>query len=143
MLDWYIHYSLLTTIALVVVFAWMKGATPERLGATANLVAALSVFVVQRLLQKPSLELSLLAIDGILGLFLMALAVRFASLWLGAAMLLQATQFSLHGFYFVTMRSMDRTFFIVNNSVSWGLLLCIIAGTLGTWLVSRRAQNSR
>ncbi len=143
MSSWYVHHSLLTAILLVAVFAAYKGGPAERLGACLNVLDALAVQTLQVASSGASLELGLLVVDGLMGIGLIVLAVRYTSLWIGAALLLQAAQFTLHGFYYVTHKPMDWLFAIVNNSVSWGLLLCIIAGTLGTWLVSRRAQNSR
>ncbi|MCI3134411.1 hypothetical protein [Phenylobacterium aquaticum] len=75
----------------------------------------------------------LLALDGLLGLIFLGLAIRFTSLWLGGAMLLQGVQFSLHAFYYVTGREFDLLFKVVNNLVSWGVLAVILAGTVATW----------
>ena len=140
---WYIHHALLVSIFVVALVAAYKGGSAERLGAGLFVLDALAVQVLQVTTSGQSLELGLLVVDGLMGLGLIALAVGYTSLWLGAALLLQAAQFSLHGYYYVTHTRVDRLFAIVNNVVSWGILLCIIAGTLGTWLVSRRARNSR
>jgi hypothetical protein len=60
---------------------------------------------------------------------------------LGIAMLLQAIQFSLHAYYLVGGLPRDRTFAMVNNLDSIGVLLCILAGTLLTW--RRRARAAK
>lgn len=130
---WYFHHLLLLCIAGAALFAWLKGGWPERLGGLANLAVALLVFILQRTAPPSSLAVSMLAVDGALGLMFLVLAVRFTSLWLGVAMLLQAAQFSLHAFYMVTGREFDNLFKAVNNLVSWGVLLAILVGTIVTW----------
>jgi hypothetical protein len=140
MSGWYFQNLLAIAIVAVALFAWFKGRWPERLGAGANLAAAVAVLVGQQMMGLSSFAPELLVIDGLLGLSFMVLAVRFASLWLGAAMLLQAVQFTLHAFYYVTNKPFDRLFVIVNNCVSWGVLLSIVAGTLATWIRATRAR---
>ena len=99
---------------------------------------ALLFFALQLFMSPAALSLALLIIDGVLGLGFLLLALRYTSLWLGAAMLLQAGQFSLHAFYYVTTKPVDRLFAVVNNVVSWGILLAILAGVGASWLNSRK-----
>jgi hypothetical protein len=58
------------------------------------------------------------------------LAVRFANLWIGAAMLLQAAEFSLDSFYLVADRPLDHLHAWINNSCEWGIVLCILSGAM-------------
>ena len=67
------------------------------------------------------------------------LALRYMSQWLGVAMLLQAIQFSLHAYYLVGELPRDRTYALINNLDSIGVLACILIGTLMTW--RRRASG--
>lgn len=140
MSGWYLQNLLLLSVVTVTLVAWLKGGWAERLGASANMLAALAILGIQAALPTDARSLGFLAIDGVLGLALLALALRFTSLWIGMAMLLQAGQFSLHAFYHVTEKPFDRLFAVVNNSVSWGILLAVLAGTLATWATSRRSQ---
>jgi hypothetical protein len=48
-------------------------------------------------------------------------------------MILQAVQFSLHAYYLVGERPHDRSYAIVNNIDTLGVLLCILVGTLLAW----------
>ncbi|HEX5378286.1 MAG TPA: hypothetical protein VFW47_06910 [Phenylobacterium sp.] len=139
MSGWYFHHLLTAAIALVAAFAWWKGAWPERFGASLNLLVACLFLVLQATMSQERLAPGLLTIDGVLGVGLLVLAIRYTSLWLGAAMLLQAAQFSLHAFYYVTAKSFDQLFAVVNNVVSWGILLAIVSGTCATWIQTRRA----
>ncbi|MDO8377636.1 hypothetical protein [Phenylobacterium sp.] len=71
-----------------------------------------------------------LILDGVLALGFLALAVRYASLWLGAVMLLQGVQFSLHAYFFVTKLGPGFAYALINNLVTWGTLVGILAGTV-------------
>ena len=142
MSGWYFHHLLLIVIAAVTAFAWLKGGWPERIGAALNLLAAVLFFVLQRMFAPTALTTSLLVIDGLLGVGFLVLALRYTSLWLGAAMLLQAAQFSLHAFYYVTAKPFDLLFMVVNNLVSWGILIAIVAGTFASWAETRRAAKA-
>jgi hypothetical protein len=68
------------------------------------------------------------------------LAVRFAAIWMGVAMLLQAGQFTLHAYYWVIERPFDTLFAVVNNVVSWGVIICITGGVVASWMVRTRAR---
>ena len=51
------------------------------------------------------------------------LVVRYASLWLGVTMMLQAVQFSLHAYYLVMERPHDLLHAWVNNLNDWSASL--------------------
>jgi uncharacterized membrane protein YdjX (TVP38/TMEM64 family) len=72
---------------------------------------------------------------------LLILAVRFASLWIGAAMILQAAQFSLHAYYLVMELPHDRLHAWINNTDDWGILIAILVGTV--LAIRRRAALAR
>jgi len=117
----------------VIALAWWRGGSPERLGALALLVAALVALTVNLVASPAARPILLLADEGVLGLVFLMLAFRHASAWLGVAMILQAIQFSLHAYYFVGELPHDRTYAIVNNLDTLGVLICILAGTLIAW----------
>ncbi|WP_223393122.1 hypothetical protein [Caulobacter segnis] len=71
-----------------------------------------------------------LALDGLLALGLLLLALRHATRWLGVAVLLQAVQFSLHAYYIVVGRRYDGLYVLVNNLVTMGVLICVLAGVI-------------
>jgi hypothetical protein len=121
----------LLTVA-VCLFAWVKGASAERWGGTLN-VATFVFALLAHVLPAGPREMALLIVDGVLAFGLLILAVRYVSLWIGAAMLLQAGQFVLHAFYFIMEQPHDATFAMVNNGVSVGILVCIAAGTALSW----------
>lgn len=127
------QYLVDATIVLIAAFAWFKGDLPERIGGALNLGAAVLALGVHLIVGTYALSTLLLVVDGLLALGFLGLALVYASLWVGGALMLQGAQFSLHAYYIVTHRSFDRTYAMVNNGVSYGILLCILLGTLGAW----------
>jgi hypothetical protein len=72
--------------------------------------------------------------DGLTALGLLGVALRYASLWLGGAMLFYAAQFSLHSFYLVTGRSSDTPLHIVITDINFiAIIACLVVGTIVAW----------
>jgi hypothetical protein len=124
----------------VLAFAWWKGGSAERYGASLKLITSLVAFAVHHLLNQETISVALLVADGVLAVGFLILAIRYSSLWIGAAMLLQGGQFSLHAFYLVAELPRDRLYAIANNLVTLAILLCILAGTVIAWRARIRAQ---
>jgi hypothetical protein len=142
MIHWItVHHVLLYAIALCAIFAFWKGGWAERIGGLANAACAGAWIVAKASLSPDGLAIAELAIDCLLSFTFLGLAVCFASRWLGIAMLLQAAQFSLHAYYFVTERTADLLRATVNNVVSWGMVFCILAGVVATWVSNARAAR--
>ncbi|WP_426014624.1 hypothetical protein [Caulobacter sp. DWR2-3-1b2] len=121
--------------------AWARGAPAERWGALIVLVGTIVYPLIQLLLPPASQPVVYLLCEGIYGLSFLLLALRYASLWLGGAMLLQAMQFSLHAYYIVGERPHDRTYGLVNNLNSIGVLICILLGIVVSW--RKRARGAK
>src|SRR5690606_23600570 len=68
--------------------------------------------------------------DGWLAMVFLVLALQSASIWLGGAMLFQSAQFSLHAFYMLNDRPKDVLHFAVNNTDSFGILVCLALASL-------------
>ena len=134
---------LVMDVAIVVAaaLAWVKGGPPERIGGAINLIAAGLAFAVHLVAGAELQSTLLLVVDGILALGFLGLAIRYAALWIGGTMLLQGGQFALHAYYIVSHRGYDRTYAIVNNGVSWGIVGCIVAGALAAWWRNSRPQT--
>jgi len=135
----YTFHLLLFAIALCAAFAAWKGDPPERWGAFANLTVAVVDFALSRLLPTSAYASATLVVDLLTATIFLVLALRYASLWLGVAMLLLAAQFSLHAFYFVTERPADLLWATVNNTVSWGVVWVIVVGVAMSWRRRTRA----
>ncbi|OJU09867.1 MAG: hypothetical protein BGN86_00080 [Caulobacterales bacterium 68-7] len=83
----------------------------------------------------------MLAADAALAGAFLFLAVRYASLWLGAAMILQAGQFALHAIYTAGELAPDRRYAVINNLITLGIFLVILLATLARWM-SRDARQA-
>jgi hypothetical protein len=118
---------------LVCALAWWRGDKAERYGSLIIVVAGLAVFLSHSSLPAPAASLSLLIVDAGMAAGFLLLAIRYASLWLGSAMLLQAGQFSLHAFYLVGGLEHDRFYAVANNLITVGILVCILVGTGISW----------
>jgi hypothetical protein len=126
---------ILAWVALVAIcgLAWIKGGQPERLGVVIILVGSAFAFLVHFAAPASIQALLLLGGEGSMGLAFLMLALRYASPWLGGAMLFQAIQFSLHAYYLVGELPRDRTYALINNIDTFGVLACILVGALLAW----------
>jgi len=123
----------LAACLIVLGLALARGGPAERWGAFIVL-AGTGVYSLIVFLLPPSVQpLVSLLCDGLYGFAFLMLALRYASPWLGGAMLLQAIQFSLHAYYIIGERPHDRTYGLVNNLNSIGVLICILLGIMVTW----------
>jgi hypothetical protein len=118
---------------LVCGLAWAKGSAAERWGSVIVLVGSIAAGLIQTLLPGRPETFALLLLEGLYSLAFLMLALRYASPWLGGAMLLQALQFGLHAYYIVGERSHDRTYGLINNLNSIGVLVCILFGIFASW----------
>ncbi|WP_394763375.1 hypothetical protein [Phenylobacterium sp.] len=123
----------------VCLLALWQGETPERVAA-ALILANILVVILGKFVGYLNDPLISLAMDGLTALGFLALAVIFSSLWLGAAMLLQAALFALHSYYLVTDKAPDRFHAVANNLDFIGILLCM---AFGTALAVRRRRMAR
>jgi len=114
-------------------YAWLKGAAPERFGAVLLVCATLLALFIDKGLPAEARVTSTLIGEGLLALGFLILAIRYASLWLGGAMILQGLQFGLHAFYIVMERSSDWPFWAVSNLVTFGIIACILVGVTVSW----------
>jgi hypothetical protein len=125
------------------VFTVWKGGVAERAAAALVVAAALAAFAIHRLLPPEVHPIALLTGEFLLAAGFLVLAVRFTSLWLGAAMLLQAVQFSLHAWYLVAERPRDILYSVINNIDTVGILICILLGSVAAWRRREAATRPR
>jgi hypothetical protein len=116
---------------ITVAFALWKGDLATRIAAGAYAVLEIAtLFIRPQAGGDASLETILLAADFVCAVTFLILAVRYASLWLGAAMLFQAAQFSLHAYYLVMELRHDLMHAWINNADDWGILISMFIGTI-------------
>jgi hypothetical protein len=129
-------------IVLTTILAVWKGGIAERIGAVLNLVISLLDIPAHMLLDKESVASAMLVADFALALGFLLLAVRYASIWLGGAMLLAAVQFSLHAYYIVDELPHDLTYAWINNLDTLGVVLLILFSTIMSWIRSVREARA-
>nr|WP_295112127.1 hypothetical protein [uncultured Caulobacter sp.] len=137
------HLSLIAMIGWLLILAACL--TAWRLGGRAERQAALLVLATSFLASFPKLvpdhdlqRVAYLALDGAVAGGLLLLALRYARVWLGVAVLLQGVQFSLHAYYLVAGKRYDNAYAMVNNIVSLGVLCSLAAGSILAWRARRR-----
>ncbi|WP_309643597.1 hypothetical protein [Phenylobacterium sp.] len=121
-----------TLTGLTCGLAVWKGGDAERFGGALILTFAV-IWEATGFLSddiRPTLQL---VFDFLTALGLLAIAVRYASLWLGGVLMFQALQFCLHSFYVVTKKPHDNLHAVVNNGVFLAILTCLLVGTLVAW----------
>ena len=128
-----------TLIAGVCVFAIVMGGAAERLGAICIIAAnAVAEFVMLVSNWRYSAS-SIFVIDFILAICLLLVAIRFGSLWLGAAMILQGIALCAHALIQMGDEIPARIHLYLNNSLTYLMLGCIMLGTLAN--IRRRRRN--
>lgn len=132
---------LLAVIFSVCIFAIVKGGPAERNAGLIFAAATIGVELIHFTLPRETQGGLLLAMDGFVAVGFLLLALRYASVWLGAAMLLQGVQFSLHAYYFVVGGQRGNTYAMINNIDSAGVLLCLVVGTIMAW--RKRATSAK
>jgi|HubBroStandDraft_5_1064220.scaffolds.fasta_scaffold179431_1 hypothetical protein len=129
--------SQVASAATVVVALW-KGDRATRAAAIAFAILDVATSIIRPRVGDVSSETILLVIDFFCAVTFLLLAVRYASLWLGAAMIFQAAQFSLHAYYLVMELPHDLLHAWINNLDDWGIMISIVAGVV---LAIRRRQT--
>ncbi len=79
--------------------------------------------------------------DAALAIGFLVVALRFAKMWLGVAMLMQSGELALHG---AVMGDWGLPFFeyiMLNNFLSFGLVLLLAGATATAWI--QRTQQAR
>jgi hypothetical protein len=126
--------QLVSLIALgICLLAIWKGGSAERVGSGLILGIALGRLITGQFFSPDMKPVLILIGDGLTAMGLLAVALRYGSLWLGGAMLLYAAQFTLHSYYFVTARPNDNFHAAVNNIDFFGIILCLAFGALVSW----------
>ena len=123
------YVSLAATLG-VCAFALWKGDVAVRYAAVTLLAVELSTLLINPKFGDMGGESVLLVVDFAFAVILLVLAVRFANLWIGAAMILQAAQFSMHAYYLVMELPHDRLHAWINNTDDWGIVISICVGTI-------------
>jgi hypothetical protein len=127
---------LIVTFATVA-FAWWKGGRPERIGSLFNAICSLGAVVFQAVTHEALGTIPILVADGLLATGFLILAFRYASLWLAAAMVLQAASFLIHASLLMGLlppANPPHYYYYAAMNILGGLVMIVILlGTAGAW----------
>jgi hypothetical protein len=124
-------------------FAFVKGGVVERRAAGIILLSwllsvVISVFL-KGLFSQHAQEFTFLALDAVTSIGLLCLALRFAKIWLGVAMLMQSGELGLHGAIMADWGFSYQEYMVFNDALSFGLLAVLAGATATAW--SQRARD--
>lgn len=127
----------LALLVSITALAWFKGGAAERYGAILNASGYLSITALQfasngHMPLAPMVWADLLIATGFLWL-----SVRYNSLWLGVAMMLQGAEFAIHTQYLTSLGEQPivfgiRLYALGENLISLAVLLTLLGATLTT-----------
>jgi hypothetical protein len=123
---------LVVTFATVA-FAWWKGGRPERIGSLFNAIFSIGAVVFQAISHRAFGTIPILVADGLLATGFLILAFRYASLWLAAAMVLQAASFLIHASLLMGLLPEGNNYYAAMNILGGLVMLVILLGTAGAW----------
>ncbi len=135
----------LTMLVAVVLFAWIKGGPGERVGSAAIAMAWIGSLAVEVLAPRDARATILLFFDFALAAALLATAIRYASFWLGATMMLQAFVLAVHALHQedgLREAGLNNAYIVALNLSSYGLLLAVAISTTTKWMARRKAAGS-
>jgi len=138
----------LVALALSCGFAIWKGGDAVRAGAIMILATWAVTLLASAITRSYVPAIAFLASDAVLAAGLLLLAIRYSSLWMGAAMLVQAIGLSLHAAYFAAEKAdLSRhvlwLYIAGKNVASLTMLLILTAATLAGLLRKPRASAGR
>jgi hypothetical protein len=137
-----ILYVLQAVLALAACLAAIRlGGRAERIGGIIILVNLLLSVGGNAIFPRETDNIFDLSTDGVTALALLLVAIRFASLWLGAVMLLYAAQFSIHSYYLVTATMSDFYFVWAGNITFMLITSTLVVATALAW--RRKARPAK
>jgi hypothetical protein len=140
------YLGLVLMLATTAFAAW-KGGAPERFGTGMIMAAWLAMLAAAQLASPDIPVTTYLVLDGLVAVGFLVVAVRYSSLWLGAAMIGQAILFGAHALRLSNNEhvsvSETNAYLAVSNSVGFLVLLILIGGTCATIQSRRRAAREK
>ena len=124
----------------VCAFAWLRGAAAERYGSLLILTLNVAGDIALALAFPHFPGLILASLDFLLAAGLLALAVRYSSVWLGVAMLLQSISLCSHAFVFEGLGLGPNQRVELNNAISGLMLACIVVAAAISWRSKSMSQ---
>lgn len=136
----------LAMLAATCVYAWWKGGAPERLGTLVVVVCWIGGDLLRAISGELMPTAMLFIADAMFSFGLLVIAVRYGSLWLGAAMVIESLMFCLHG---IEVGDNDPprwhgmiVYLLLSNIISYSVLLILAGGTTATLLRRMQARKA-
>lgn len=125
----------------VVVFAFLKGGEPEKIGAGAYIFAWIASLVIQSAGRGYfGVQWAIFAIDMVLLAVFAAMVWKAPRSWPVWACALQLLAVTSHVMIILDLRTPISAFYTVVNMTGYGIMLAIAVGTFWAWQ-DRRAAN--
>ena len=135
----------LAFLALVCALALAKGGPPERVAGLLVATGWLGLSIYRAATFEKLPQTALLLSDFGVALGFLGLAIRYASLWLGAAMLIQGVTFAAHLIHLTEPAGHDRWYALTVNLLGATVLTVIGGASLAAWrarILARRGAVS-
>jgi hypothetical protein len=118
----------------------LKGGHADRIGSLLILLAYIACNVALALAGSTFPTTAIFICDFVLAISLLVVALRYSSLWLGCAMMLQSIALCSQGLAFGGEGLGAHEQLWLNNCVSMLMMACIVAGSISSW---RRRVKAR
>lgn len=128
------------TLGFTCLFAWVKGNTPEKLGAGWLLAFNLAGDVVMAVTYPHTPQVVMFLLDLLYAVGFLVLALRYSSMWLGAAMILQSIALLAHGVRLSDEGVDTYTWMVLNNLITQAMQGCLVAATALSWRARGKAK---
>ena len=127
---------------LTCLFTWTKGGRAEKIGSAWFLgLSLLGDLIIAVSYPHPS-QVTLFSLDLLYAVVLLVLALRYGSLWLGAAMILQSLALVAHGVR-LSYEGVDTyTWMVLNNLLAEAMKGCLVGATILSWRAQRKPASS-
>jgi hypothetical protein len=137
----YFSVALATLLMVgVCAFGILRGGRAERAGSVCILAANVLAEVAICLNGPKYPGAIIFALDFALALALLVVAVRYSSLWLGAAMILQSVALYAHSVMVAGNELSYRLYVVLNDNLTFLMLGCIAVSTLCRMVSGQRSS---
>jgi hypothetical protein len=137
----------LAGLAGACLFTWWKGGPPERMGVLVVVAVWIGSDLVRAVGGQMIAPVTLLVSDFAAAAGFLYIAVRYSSLWLGAAMMFQAMSLALHAMQ-LSENDAPRwhgwiIYLLIVNVLSYLILLALIGGAVSAIFRRRRLAREK
>jgi len=115
------------------VLVLVKGGPAERAAMLLLAGAWVGAFAAQAVTGEIAPSVLFLFTDLALAVGFLALAIRYASVWLGGAMMLEGALFFIHSAHLSDDSQLSYGYLLAMNILSYCVLACVVGGACASW----------